>query len=219
MCYCACVGWKRCPFSMIMYAQCYLMINNQAIFKFPRVAILMFLTKTKKEYSKLNCNSQLAASDIMEEEVPRVIPAWQHDISFTLKPCRGSGWWILQRDTVVPELRSVECSPAVKCAVIGFECIAALCSSVWLKAGPDMFNSFSSGRCELHYTSAKFTPVLLSLLPGGCSISPPVLFTPFVGFYLGCAVYPTSQPSPVSAGSKSAAQTMVRPIQECVHAW
>lgn len=53
-------------------------------------------------------------------------------------------------------------------------------------------------------------------LPGGCSISPPVLSTPFVGFYLDCAVCPTSQLSPVSAGSKSAAQTMVRTTQQCV---
>lgn len=51
------------------------------------------------------------------------------------------------------------------------------------------------------------------ILPGGCSISPPVLFTPFVGFYLDCAVCPTSQLFPVSAGSKSAAQTMVRTTQ------
>lgn len=47
-------------------------------------------------------------------------------------------------------------------------------------------------------------------LPGGCSISPPVLSMPSVGFYLDCAVCPTSQLSPVSAGSKCAAQTMVR---------
>lgn len=44
-------------------------------------------------------------------------------------------------------------------------------------------------------------------------MSPPVLFTPFVGFYLDCAAYPTSQFSPVSAGSRSAAQTMVRTIR------
>lgn len=54
----------------------------------------MFLTTTtKKQYSKLNCNSQLAASDIMEEKVPRLIPAWQHDISFTLKAWMGK--WLM----------------------------------------------------------------------------------------------------------------------------
>lgn len=122
--------------------------------------------KNQKEKSNFNFDSQLTAAAIKKERFPKLSSTWQQDISFMLnkyKVHRGSGWWILQRDTVVPVLPSPERSMALKCAKIGFECIAALCSFVWLKAGPDMFNRFPSASCELHYTSAPFIPILLYL--------------------------------------------------------
>lgn len=73
----------------------------------------------------------------------------------------------------------------------------------------------SGANCSIHLP--RFYPFFCAspfFLAGGCSISPRVSFTPFVGFYLDCAAYPTSQFSPASAGSKSAAQTMVRTIQQ-----
>lgn len=161
----------------------------------------------------------------MEERSPKPIPAPQRDIPFMLnkcKPCSESGWWILQRDAIVLLLflfRSLERPAALKCAMIGFECIGALRSSAGLKGGTDTLARLSSSlvRIALYicHISIHSSVSLLSSFAGGCSISPPVLSTPFVGFYLDCAAYLISQFSPASAGSKSAAQTMVRTIQQC----
>lgn len=53
----------------------------------------------------------------------------------------------------------------------------------------------------------------MCLLSGGSFIGRPVLCMPFAAFYLACAVYPTLLHSLLFAGSRSAAQTMVRKLQ------
>lgn len=114
-------------------------------------------------------NPQLTASDRMEERAPKLIPARQRDIRSMLNKCKPyseSGWWILQWDPVVLllfPLRSLERLAAVKCAMIEFECNSAFCSSAWLKGGTDTVARLPSAGCELLYTSATFTSILLCL--------------------------------------------------------
>lgn len=160
----------------------------------------------------------------MEERPPKPIPAKQRDIRFMLnkcKPCKESGWWILQRYAVVLllfPLWSLERPTAPQMChdwVWMHRCALQLSVTQGRNRYASTSVIISGTNCSIHLPC--FYPFFCAspfFLAGGCSISPRASFTPFVGFYLDCAAYPTSQFSPASAGSKSAAQTMVRTMQQ-----
>lgn len=121
---------------------------------------------------------------------------------------------------------------AVIYAMIGSKRITARCSCIWPtgKARKMYYlihqlgeNSGSHQRdvAERNWLSISLSvanqvwgsspPPRFFLHSGGCSIGRRVQSMPSVVSCLACAVWPTSLCSPVSAGSRSAAQTMVRP--------